>query len=295
MLDVDLRLLRYFLAVIDHGGVTRAAEALYVAQPSVSQSLRTLEQRLGVALFVRVGRHLELTSAGHELEHHARIVLAEVEEAERRVARVARAETGRILLSSVSTLAIDPLGPWVRGLLDDHPGLQVHVSEPGSVPAVLAELRDGTAEIGLLELPVNEASLKIIEVPAQEVVLACGPATAATLPDPVPRELVSTLTMGVLLRPDGGTTESENAVLSMVGRRQVRCAQRQLLWDLVQQDVAVTWVARGVGELLLPNAVLRSVDPLLQRRIGLAYRPGPLSPGAQALLTIATRKRRPRR
>jgi DNA-binding transcriptional LysR family regulator len=61
---VDARQLEYFLAVVDHGGVNRAAAALYLAQPSLSQSIRALERDLGHQLFHRVGRRLVLTDAG---------------------------------------------------------------------------------------------------------------------------------------------------------------------------------------------------------------------------------------
>lgn len=60
---MDIRQLTYFLGIIDYGGFGRAAEALHVAQPSLSQSIRTLEKRLGVELFHRTGRKAELTSA----------------------------------------------------------------------------------------------------------------------------------------------------------------------------------------------------------------------------------------
>lgn len=289
---MDLRLLRYFLAVIDHGGVTRAAEALYIAQPSISQALRTLEQRLGVDLFARVGRKLVLTDAGRELETRARVVLAEAEDARARVDRVARAETGRVTIASFSTLAIHPLGPWVRRLLDAHPALQVHVSEPGSMAAVLAELRDGIAELALVELPVHEASLKTVELPAEELVLAVGP--DSDVPGPVPRGAVAALPTGSVVRPQGGATVSERTMAELLGRPRIRCQQRQLLWDLVQQDVAVTFVSREVGERLMPDASFRSLEPPLYRRIGLAHRPGELSPAAQALLRIALPARKPR-
>ncbi|HEY1117496.1 MAG TPA: LysR family transcriptional regulator, partial [Acidimicrobiales bacterium] len=291
---MDLRLLRYFLAVIDHGGVTRAAESLFVAQPSVSQSLKTLEQRLGVALFDRVGRQLVLTDAGRELEGRARVVLAEVDEARTRVDAVVRVGAGRLTVAAATTLAIHPLGPWVRRLLAKHPALQVHVSEPGSVAGVLAALRDGSAEIGLVELPVHEASLETVEIAREELVLAAGPSTGASLPDPLPREQVPTVVTGAVARDQGVPTESERAMAAIVGRPQLWCEQRQLLWDLVGQDVVATFVPRAVAERMLPEATLRSLEPPLHRRVGLAHRPGVLSPAAQALLEVALPRRTPR-
>lgn len=294
---VDLRLLRFFVAIIDHGGVTRAAEALYVAQPSVSQALRTLEQRLGVGLFERAGRGLRLTDAGRDLEIRARSVLAEVEEARTRVERVARLDAGRLTVVAASTLAIHPLGPWVRRLLDAHPGLRVHVSEPGSVPAVLAEITEGAAEIGLVELPVHKASLETVELAQDELVIAAGAGLAATLPDPLPRALVRDLPSGALARVPGGRTASERTMAEVLGEPRVRSAQRRLLWDLVGQGVLVTFVSRAVAERLLPDAELRSLDPPVFRRVGLVRRPEAPTPAARALLEIALppRTRRPRR
>ncbi|TDC58477.1 LysR family transcriptional regulator [Actinomadura sp. KC345] len=295
--SVDLRLLRFFVAIIDHGGVTRAAEALYVAQPSVSQALRTLEQRLGVSLFERVGRGLRLTDAGRELEVRARSVLAEVEEARVRVDRVARLDAGRLTVAAASTLAIHPLGPWVKRLLDARPGLRVHVGEPGSVPAVLAEITDGAAEIGLVELPVHRASLQTVELAREELVIAAGPGLAEGLPDPLPRSLVRDLPSGALARASGGRTASERTMAEVLGEPRLRSAQRRLLWELVAQDVLVTFVSRAVAERLLPDAELRSLDPPVFRRVGLAHRPERLTPAARALLEIALspRTRRPRR
>ena len=72
---MDIRQLTYFLGNIDYGGFGKAAEALHVAQPSLSQSIRVLERRLGVELFHRTGRGAELTSAGERLVLPARQVL----------------------------------------------------------------------------------------------------------------------------------------------------------------------------------------------------------------------------
>ncbi|HEX6356335.1 LysR family transcriptional regulator [Actinophytocola sp.] len=76
---MDMRQLRYFLAIVDHGSVHRAAQELFVAQPSVSQALRSLERDLGTDLFHRTGRKLVLTPAGERLIDPAREVLRGVE------------------------------------------------------------------------------------------------------------------------------------------------------------------------------------------------------------------------
>ncbi|WP_443209948.1 LysR family transcriptional regulator, partial [Rhodococcus rhodochrous] len=65
---MDLHLVTYFVAVVDHGGITKAAQALYISQPSLSQAIRTLERRLDTTLFDRTGRRLTLTEDGRVLE-----------------------------------------------------------------------------------------------------------------------------------------------------------------------------------------------------------------------------------
>ena len=72
--------MRYFLAVIDHGGITRAARELYISQPSLSQAIRTLESQFAVQLFDRVGRELHPTADGLALAESLRSVLDLVDE-----------------------------------------------------------------------------------------------------------------------------------------------------------------------------------------------------------------------
>ncbi|MFD0656241.1 LysR family transcriptional regulator [Thermocatellispora tengchongensis] len=83
-----MRQLEYFLAVVDHGGFNRAAKALYIAQPSLSQAIRNLEKELAGPLFHRIGRRVVLTDAGHALIEPARQVIRSVEVAQASVASV---------------------------------------------------------------------------------------------------------------------------------------------------------------------------------------------------------------
>src|SRR5205814_2273190 len=98
---MDLRQLEYVVAVVDHGGFTRAADALLVAQPSLSQGIRTLEAELNVALFHRLGRRVELTSAGEALLEPARRMLRDAATAKAAVADVAGTRVGRLDVASL--------------------------------------------------------------------------------------------------------------------------------------------------------------------------------------------------
>ncbi len=103
---MDLHLLTYFVAVVDHGGVTKAAQALYISQPSLSQAIRTLEKRLGATLFDRAGGRLTLTDDGRRLYAAARRILIDVENAKARVVAVRALEAGRVDLVTYAAFSV---------------------------------------------------------------------------------------------------------------------------------------------------------------------------------------------
>lgn len=152
---MDLRLLRYFLAVAQELHFGRAAQRLFIAQPSLSKQIRKLEHDLGVALFLRDRHSVALTSAGRALLGPARRLLDDAD----RLPALARAAAG------VGQLTIGYV-PYARshllsGLLDTvraaHPGLEITVRSGGDSPEVFAELRDGRVDAGILRTPLPAA------------------------------------------------------------------------------------------------------------------------------------------
>src|SRR4051794_28969743 len=119
---MDLRQLGYVVAVVDEGGFTRAAEAMHVAQPSLSQAVRTLEAELGVELFHRSARAVRLTAAGQALLGPARQALRDAASARAAVAAVVGLEAGHLDLTCLPTLAVHPLTELVGRFRRAHPG-----------------------------------------------------------------------------------------------------------------------------------------------------------------------------
>src|SRR5712691_5894586 len=104
--DVELRHLRYFLAVADAGSMTEGARRLNLAQSPLSQQIRQLEQRLGVTLFERGrGRAAQLTQPGQVLYERAQQIMATLEEATEEVREVATGRSGRLRFGAVRTIA----------------------------------------------------------------------------------------------------------------------------------------------------------------------------------------------
>jgi DNA-binding transcriptional LysR family regulator len=156
LVDVDLRKVRYFVAVAERLHFGRAAEALHIAQPVLSRQIRTLENELKVQLFVRDRRTTELTSAGEQLLADARPLLANADALRRRVGRAARGP-------DTFTVGFMPgliVTPAVRALVARHPGLNVDV-----VRTTWADqtdvIHDGRADISYVRLPVDQRGLRI--------------------------------------------------------------------------------------------------------------------------------------
>src|SRR5437899_4636171 len=106
---MELRHLRYFVAVAQEGHVTRAAEKLGMQQPPLSQQIRALEREVDAQLFVRHPRGVALTDAGRSFLADAEAILASAEHAAERARRTARGETGRIAVGFTTSAPFHPL------------------------------------------------------------------------------------------------------------------------------------------------------------------------------------------
>lgn len=126
---LELRHLRYLLAVAEHGSFTRAAEDLRISQPTLSQQVRQLERTVGVALLDRSGRSVRLTDAGETYAHHARRALRDLAAAQRAVQDVQDLTRGHLRLAVTPTFTAYLVGPLVAELHGRHPGITLDVKE----------------------------------------------------------------------------------------------------------------------------------------------------------------------
>lgn len=147
---MDVRQLQYFLAVVDEGGVHAAAEKLFVAQPSVSQSLRALQRTLGAELFTRTGRRLQLTAAGEALVAPARQVLHWMELSRAHVEAVNGLRTGRLVVATMPSQAVDPLPTLIDRFVRKYPMVQISIRSAGTPQTVMALVRSGGVELGVM-------------------------------------------------------------------------------------------------------------------------------------------------
>lgn len=147
---MDVRQLRYFLAVVDEGSVHRAAEQLFVAQPSVTQTIRRLEAELGTELFLRRGRGLTLSPSGTALVAPAREVVRSLDVARETVAAVDGLRGGMLRIASMPSQVVSPLTGLLATFVERYPGVQVAVGAAARPDDVREALRRGAAEIGVV-------------------------------------------------------------------------------------------------------------------------------------------------
>ena len=156
-----LRHLRYLLAVADHGGFTRAAEALHVSQPTLSQQIRQLEETLGVALFDRTSRTVKATDAGEAYIECARRVLVELEAGKRALHDVKDLSRGNLRLAMTPTFMAYLVGPLVRDFAALYPGIHLQILEL-SMDDIEAGLADDSLDIAIAFTPVRHPDLECI-------------------------------------------------------------------------------------------------------------------------------------
>lgn len=174
---MDVRQLRYFLAVVDHGGFHRAAEHLLIAQPSLSQAVKALEQDLGVPLFHRVGRRAVLSEAGRELVGPARLVVRDLDAARAAVDNLRGVRSGRLDLTAMPSPGIEPLTSMIAAFARTHPAVTVTVAAAFTPDDVVEAVRSGVAEIGVLgqDRPVRAAGVDVMQLERQPLVLIINP------------------------------------------------------------------------------------------------------------------------
>jgi LysR family carnitine catabolism transcriptional activator len=288
---MDSSRLRHFVAVADHGGFTAAAREVYVSQPALSFAVRELEAELGVALFVRIGRRVQLTSAGEALLEPARQVLRDLATGQAAVEAVAGLEAGTLTLASLPTLAADPLAPMVGAFRRHYPGIRIDLAAPEDTDELIARVVSGPSELGVAEMHDLPDSLAAHSLGRQSLVLILPPGSDHD--DGGRLDLSSLATTPFVVAPRGTSTFRllEEGFAAVRGSLSVAVIT-------AQRDAIVPLVIAGAGAALVPESVARTArelgavtarpDPPIERAIALIHRPGPLSPAATRFVEMST-------
>lgn len=272
---MELRHLRYFLAVATAQNFTKASEALHVSQPSLSVQIKNLEEELGTRLFDRLGRTIALTQAGSLFRDHAERALREVEQAAQLIRELDGAQRGRLIVGTLATVNSYLIPPLVSQFKQRFPAvhLQVH-SQPSA--EIVAGLLTNRLDLGLCLLPVPQDQLTTIPLFDERLVLV-APAQHRLAQSRLRMRDLGGLPL-VLMPADYCLRKMVEEECALAG------VTTQVVLEMTSPEGILQAVTEGAGLTILPELYVRQrlvrsklrmidlYDPVPRHAVGLAYR-----------------------
>jgi DNA-binding transcriptional LysR family regulator len=172
---MDLRQLEIIRAIVETGSFTGAGERLHVSQSAISRQILLLEDELGEAIFLRVGRRVRITPAGESLLHLSHRVIQDVQDTVAAIADTQESLRGTMRLVGGMTVCLYVFPSLLAEVRRTHPSLDLKITVGGAERSI-AILRSGAADLGLVTLPVEAADLVTIPVRREELLLVMYPA-----------------------------------------------------------------------------------------------------------------------
>ena len=287
----DFRALRYFVAVAQELHFTRAAERLYIAQPALSEQIRRLEGELGVELFRRTTRKVELTPAGQEFLSRARRILAEADQALADASRAARGESGSIRVGTSATAGVELVPRVLRAFREERPRVHLDLRQI-DWEDYSGGLRDGSTDAAFVWLAFQLGDLSVAPLHEEPRVVALesghplAPEPALRIEqfidEPWPWADTDPVVLAFWTCADlrgGASARRGPTIRSMEG-----------LLEGVRAGLCVATVPRSQARVsVMPGIVFREVADLTPATLALAWRTADETPVVQALVEVARR------
>lgn len=292
---MELRHLRYYVAVAEELHFGRAAERLHIAQPPLSQQIKNLESELGVTLLLRSTRRVELTPSGERFLDRARAILAAAEDAGEEARRVSAGYLGRLSVGFTGSASYELLPRIARALSEQLPGVDLDLHGELLTPRQVDGLLAHDLDVAFLRPPVGEQAITVEPLRQEPLVLAlpeAHPCARGTGQDE-PVELAALADEHFI-----GYPSQHRSVMSEAALRTCRQAgfEPRLRMECAETSTLVSFVAAGIGLALVPESVqhLRitgaTYRPLTDDAAGVglavAYRSEDESPHLQRALTV---------
>lgn len=292
--DLSARQLEAVLALAEYGSFVAAAARLGISQPALTRAVKRLEVELGVRLFERTTRRVQITAAGREFAAVAERMLNDLGITVRSVREVAEERRGLVVISSVMSVAGGLLPGVVAAYRADRPGVEIHIRE-GVHATVLEDVRSGVADFGIGyvdELPEFAVGTAL----GRETFCAVVPARHklasrrhVTLADLASQPIVALPTESRTRR----TIDAAAATAGIALRQMVVVTQIATMLALVGAGVGVGVVPRGAvrGPMGRGLRVIPLGEPRVTRRLGLiALREREPTPAASGFLALLKRR-----
>jgi len=259
---VELRQLRYFIAIAEEGNFSRAAERLHVSQPPLSTQMKSLEDELGVRLLERSNRGVSLTAAGSVFFTETRALLARLEHAKSEAQRAGRGDTGLLSIGFVSIADYGILPPALRNFRSSFPLVEVQLHEL-TTDAQIRELRAARLDLGIGLAPVDEPDIEFECLLREELVLA-APSGHPAVQGVGPADLRALSKASFIVPPRDIAPGLYDLTISHC--RTAGFAPK-ITQHARQMQTVIGLVSCGMGVALVPSSVRHL------RRAGVRYRP----------------------
>ncbi|HEY0210169.1 LysR family transcriptional regulator [Acerihabitans sp.] len=282
---MDIRALRYFVEVVRQQSFTRAAQTLFVTQPTISKMLKHLEEELDCTLLIREGRRLRLTDSGQAVYHRGLGIIDQFHQLETELEDIGSLKKGRLRLG-IPPMVGTQMADLIRDFRRQYPGMELQIAEFGGLTVQQAVL-SGELDVALTALTADtEADLTVLPL--------FGHPLCAVVPRAAPWLGRGTVPFAEL----GGwpiLIYNEDFALyrQLITAFQAEGINPQIAVRSGQWDFLAAMVEAGIGIAILPEPICRRLDqsrllalpvaPLMMWQLGLIWRQGSyLSHGAQA-------------
>jgi DNA-binding transcriptional LysR family regulator len=272
---MQLQQLAYFLAVARARHFTRAAEAVHVAQPSLSKQIRLLERELGAPLFSRARGNITLTAAGEALLPIASRILADVEAARLQVGELVDLQRGRVRLGATPSLSTVLLPKVLRAFRDAYPGVDLNIEEGGSRDLVRL-LASGDLDLALIILPLHSGDPALETEPLLDEPLVIAAAADGPLADVEALQVRDLADHPMVMFREG--YDLRDVTLAACRREGV---EPRFAVEGGEMDAVLRFTEAGLGMSVVPRMVVEGrpglhaiqiAPPGLSRTIALAHR-----------------------
>lgn len=160
---MELRVLKYFVAVAEELNITRAAEKLNISQPPLSSQIKSLEEELDTMLFIRGKRHLQLTESGKLLYRHAKEILNLSEKTSSEIRLMGKGMNGTVSIGLVEGSAPDIASKWIESFIHSYPEVKFRIMD-GNSDELIERLRSGLINLAVITSPYDQTLLNGFKV-----------------------------------------------------------------------------------------------------------------------------------
>ncbi len=288
-MNIPIKTLQCFLTLVETGNFTRAAEQLYLTQPTISKMIQRLEDNLGQQLLIRNNQKVELTQAGVLFQHSAHQMIGQWHRLQEDISNLTGLKTGLLRLGvcpMMSGMIIDLLGPF----REKYPGVEVQMQEFGGFGCEQALLND-TLDIAFTALPVTHSEQISSQLLVRYPLLACLPdqhelisQEALTWKDIEPFPFIIYNEDFSLAKLISRLTKADQVKLNIA----FRSGQWDFLAAMVEANMGIALLPEPICQRLEPSKLTyKQMQPAMTWDIALMWRNNlPLTPAAKALLEL---------